>query len=530
VSAIFYYIGRAVPASCHDHVFTRLGRAAIGVNQQQGGGDYPFVQPNDALRNLIADIALSYDDPHLTYTRPLRVAWLYGFGCLRAEIMHGLVNDQDMAIVDADGRTIFDTTAADTFTATPWGERFMVYRWTSVQAVLAVTVYTTWTHKESPRRFPVYYEPAGLTGILDERVGIAKPAQLHALRVNPTGHVIQGSGAIIAGGYNIATTASTGYSGQRPVTTIVLSAVPGSGEGRAPADCRGILTPYIRRINGVASNNGDFQLDATNCYRIDRPLRGFLVEGKSPREGVISPSTLRLSADCGSCCTCDDYVRVYEAIRRLRDRIATLVDRTHTVRDRYIENLTRFLRSKRCREENRLRFAAEEDCVMLGNFAAGYCNNSPDCITNLVLLISFTYSDAEKCGEKAETGEVGDVTIVRNTTIRSGNTPFPGNPPARARERYQLNGTWPHYWAYFEQVQPGAMASVSWRMSFPGAISGTVVEAIVDAYSLDEEPDITDACPVPGYILGAGPGLLSRRYRLVPCPSKISIALDDCSD
>jgi hypothetical protein len=506
-------------SECPEYVYDRYGRAPIGVNQQQGGDNYPFVAASEDLQQLVADMLLSYAEPDIPFQRPFRVTSLVGFGCLPAFTPDPAVHTQDVRIVDAQNRTVFDTRDATSLTVTPWGDRFLIYRWTASRILLAMVVYTTWTRDDVPRQFSYYLEPAAAEGTLDERVSLATPPQVQILVPDMQGVLdVVPESLRLKSGYNVVLVSQEDVSGPRPVTTITIDVEPGAGRGRAPADCAELSSSAIRRINGVEANAGNFQLDAKDCLRLARPLSELSIGEDGLRELLSTAGALQLSGDCEACCKCDDYIRLYEADRRLRNRLAEVVLRAHAVRDAYVQNLTSFLRSKKCREARRLRVVAEPNCGMNGDFAAAYCNNSGECKTHVVLLLSFSVG----------AGFSGYPVQQPYTTHRAGNTSFPGAQSTPSRTLYELNGSWPYYWAYFEQIRPGASGTVWWRLQFPDGADNTQLTVAVDAYGLPAAPALDDLNPVPGYVWGSGPGPDALPFRLVDRPKTTTITLDRC--
>jgi len=121
---------------------------------------------------------------------------------------------------------------------------------------------------------------------------------------------------VIAAGYNVSlgtgpAQALYGTNGDRKVVPITLTAAPGTGSGLMPNDCEG--DGQLRTLNGVSPNaNGDFQFVTKDCHRIAIPNLGY-----TPTTIVQDPYKLQLANDCISCCSCDDYERVYELGRRV---------------------------------------------------------------------------------------------------------------------------------------------------------------------------------------------------------------------
>jgi len=525
----------SISISCLPYEFHELGRMPIGVNQHQGGDDYPFVAPSADVRQLLADASLSYRDDYCAYTRPFRLARLWGFGCGPVAEGELAVHTRDVLVEDAEGRTVFDTREAETFETFAWGERLAVCRWTAADIVLALVYYTAWNPDDTPTDFPYVLEPA--SAVFDERVSVQSPLQLRSIRVGDDGPVLRGSSVILRGGYNaeIAAGSTVQPDGGRVATTVTLTASPGLGLGRYAPQCADAdVELVIRRINVLGGDDaGNFLLDADACHRVERPLVEEVAH-PTDRLAVVRAASLRLFNDCGPCVDCQDFINVYEACRRLRDRVADLVTRLNGLKDKYLANVIRLLQARQCREDTRLRLILQPECPQKVVIAAAYCNSGDACVHNLVLLVSFDYANAEE-GITAETTYEGTPDIVCNSTFRGGNVRpdsfrYPGMARMRlSQEPYVIGGTWPHFWAHFDQIQPGSAGYVTWRLSFPDGTSAHNVAAIADAYALEGPPAPASAAssPVPGYSLGSGPDEEAQQSRLVSAPVYVACGLDD---
>lgn len=123
----------------------------------------------------------------------------------------------------------------------------------------------------------------------------------------------------VVGGYNLDIGAPGGdrvYPGTIPdvFTTIVLSAVPGGGDGYEPRTP--VEEDFIRTLGGQAPDNrGNIVLQAHDCVRISQPLLG----GVTPLA-----NTLQLESDCLPCCGCSNYRNVKAALERKSSKISSM--------------------------------------------------------------------------------------------------------------------------------------------------------------------------------------------------------------
>ena len=149
--------------SCSEFIFSPRGREGVGVIQPQSGLDYPFVNPSDDIRYLVADFYFSQhadtdyapDAEPIEY--PLRIHRLYNVGCVEntvpATYPPRTPEDEekpiaDIVILDAADNVIFDTTDVDTAlldeTIIPWGNDYTLYTWRTHRKVCRLLAYTTW--------------------------------------------------------------------------------------------------------------------------------------------------------------------------------------------------------------------------------------------------------------------------------------------------------------------------------------------------------------------------------------------------
>lgn len=468
--------------ACPPFEYDDYGRRPIGVNQQQGGDDYPLVNPSADVEQLLADVCFSYRDDAGALARPFHITWLHGFGCETGVGSPPITptHAQDLVIKDANDATVFDTSTATGFLAETWSDRMAVYTWTKGDMILVVTAFTTWRDSdETPKNFPEYFAPT--SAVLDDRVLWQAPRQLTSIRVGNGGTKIRNRSLRLAGGYN-TTLSSSGPQAQesgRQQTTVTLEFVPGSGLGRYGADCSEPVATPIYAINSVSSDHGNFQLDTDGCLRVQQPI----LESEA-YEVTIRAASLAIDTSCDEpCCSCDDYINVYEAERRLTERVRDLITRIEAARAKYIANVTQFLETKRCAARSATRVIMDTDCPTEVVVIVGYCNQTPECMRYIYFDMLMS-SDAPGV-------EVGD--LVCDSTYRAGNVPLALSSPVPAQRqpkqtKYTLGGTAPQYTALFEQINAGTMGYVSWRIDFPDAPPGTKVELSVQPYRLNGPP------------------------------------------
>lgn len=455
----------SVPPEC-SLVILESGRQPIGVDQPPGGGDdYPLVRPSNDIAGLLADFYLVYHAAPTAFRPPFRIAWLYGFGCYPVNIPVSTAHAHDLVVMDAEDNVVFDSRQATDYQTTDWTERLRVVRWTTATSVAAAAYHTSNSTEDPYRVYPVYLQPQ--RAVLDERSVRVAARSLRRICVGDLFNCVEGDEVVLRAGYNVRLKpADLPAPFGRKRTAIVIHVVPGEGLGRFPVDCTE-QPQAILRLFGVAPDaQGRFRLQPDSCFRLERPVDS-VIDGKV----ILKENALALTDDCLPCATCDDYVAVYEAIRRLRNRLDQLNTRRLALRDRYIANLKRLVESAQCRSRDRLRIIVEGECPNRVGVALGYCHGETHTLTGLRLTVSFAGSSVE-----------GTPTVLKNSVYRSGNVERQsGAYTGRHRPRlipYPIQGSWPTYWADFDCVEPGTMASLTFRLQLPTPSSPYVAQIV----------------------------------------------------
>lgn len=435
------------------------GREPIAVDQPHAGSSYPFRKQGTELGNLVADAYLAYEDAAETHPRPFKIGMLYGFGTTinsAPTSFSEATHDYDIVVLDADDEIVFDSTAldADRVLAQYWDDRLLIVQWTADDAVCRVAIFTSWSPNDSPTPFDIYRTPTD--ALLDDRALERLPRRVRSIRVGI--HRLTATDVELQPGYNSDVAVGAGLTvGVRRQTAIETTSSPGDGLGRFN-NCEEQV-PTIRRIDSVAADDrGNFRLDAAGCYRVGRPQT---IENGT---ATPTPATQRLTNDCGPCADCDDYIRVYEAVRKLYARYLAIGRRAEAVRDKYAANKARWDAEASCRRNNRLKISASTSCPCLVALAVGYCNSTDDteCLTGLELRISFAgavvSTGSAQCGKAYRSGNV------------EGDCPPPSvscNTNANIIVPYVPGGTWPELRMSWDAVKPNGMAVGTFQLEFP---------------------------------------------------------------
>ena len=360
---------RARASQLYTALVDARGRERIAVDQPLAGSSYPFTLVGTELGNLVADAYLSYEDRECSFVRPFRIGMLYGFGTIVNDKPEGFpeaTHDYDIVVLDAEDQVVFDSTELDEERVTVhyWADRLFVVEWIGDTGVCRVVTFTAWSPEDTPVPFDIYRSPDD--AILDERVSEQLPRRINSIRIGL--ETIQGGHVILEEGYNTGLTpAAVATVGLRRRTLLNVASSPGLGTGRY-SDCSD-AAPYIKRINSItADERANFRLDATDCYRVEVPVTD------QGGQAEMTPATLQIVNDCGPCADCNDFVRVYEAVRRLYNKYKELGQRAEAARDQYKDIVERWEEESQCRLDNKLQLQVIPVVANRAAVSIGFCN------------------------------------------------------------------------------------------------------------------------------------------------------------
>lgn len=429
-----------------------FGGRGIGVNPE--GTDYPFVDPQDDIRGLLADAFVAHEVQGVEL--PLRIAWMQGF----EHAFVPVATRADVRIEDGIGTLIFDSLTSDSYRQTDFGTRLRIHEWTTDDvAVCRIVQHTAFEDDEDAYTIPNIIYP--VNGILDERVSQLLPKRVTSLNVNL--QTFRGSNIKLTNGYNtflfagdltdrhtvlgvpMPTAAGTPVRATtdelRPPTRITLDANAGDGLGTFPGCAE--VTQAIKRINSIGpDHDGDFLLSGDECYYVRRPTTLLADFTTRPAE-----ATLNLGNNCGPCCECVEFARTYKGVRRLWLEFSDLGSRAEAVRDLYKENLARWRVQKDCRESKPLRLVSDilyNGDQLIVYVAGSICNTTGVCIHDIDLRLELDWICDGPWGSSegyptppAEPDPPNEPPDECTTTIAVNET--------ASRKHYTPTGTWPAY-------------------------------------------------------------------------------------
>lgn len=420
------------------------------VNQAPGGGtDYPFPAEND-LAGRVLDVYLSYADPECSHDLPFSLT----------------VAGTTYTVRDAGGTTVAAGDAGDADT-TVWGDR-TVYQWVGEAAVLRVVVRTDLI--------------ADGSGALDPRTANRVAGRVESLAVSTdvSGTRRKTGDVALANGYNTTLTylepALT--DGGRYVRQVRLDVSPAAGLGRAPG-CEE-LEPVVRSVNNVrAAAGGNVVLtagggqDDGRCFRIYTPTA---ITATSPRTAGLThgANTVRISSDCAPCCTCTQYVRTYEGLRRMVSRWQSLVNDAQSARDVYAANRERWIAQRSCRLNRPLRATAGSMAACLVPVSAAFCNMSRTCLKPLELRIT------------VDAGEVIVPEFYGPAFVSGSST----NGDEKYVPAVEVVGGKVTFVTTFPYADPQSTSQVRFRVKIPGCTDGMVVKVTATAHADADDTDL----------------------------------------
>lgn len=430
--------GRSVSVSGSLPCDVLAADGGMGTGPNPEGRDYPFVSPSDDVAGVLADLWLAHSAPAVL---PLRVAWLHG---MDAAVNCGVAgpssspgpytprHQADVAIVDATGAVVFDSTRAYWFRGEQVSGRLRAYEWRSAAGDCLLVQHTAFPGPEYVRLLPADIAPAD--GRLDERCSQLVPSRLSSVRV--PGSLLRVLGdCTLRGGYNVTLDRAEISSGLRKGVEITVGATPGAGEGRYPG-C-GEAARLVTSINGRRAS-GNLDLSAGGCFFVRRPAT------VSGGEAHLVGHALQLGNDCAPCCDCDDYVRVQRGILAEWGRHAEVAAGASAVAGSLKSLIGRWNANKACRDGSPFSVNAVSNGGRLA-IAAGFCNPQPRCVSDVQLSVAFDL----------HAGGIGWVLQAPLATDGAGGI---ANAAGVVAEALPTGGRLTHTWA---TVPP--MASVSLR-------------------------------------------------------------------
>jgi hypothetical protein len=437
----------------------------FGVDQSPGmNSDYPFVSPSNDIRFLLGDFWMSFTDDACGFQIPFHVSAMYGFGT------GSIATRRDMVIEDANNQVVLDTRSLP-YTHGTFGDHLETMQWVGATATLRATRHTGPPPWDPDKTYTDTIIPESAR--LDARAYSQMPRRVRSIKV---GNVTLNGTIQFVQGYNINLTTGTpaNVEGGRFQRSLTIRANPGDGTGLVPG-CQDAI-PFIQRINTVApTSGGDFTINATSCYRVQRPAA---VTMPSPRQVTLTNvAALTFYNDCQPCCTCDDYVNTYRGLTKIWNQFAAIGSQAEAARDQLAANVSRWNDQQACRAVNSLRMTLNAEPYGGLFIAGGACNTSSCCIRPLVLRATLSVLRA---------GSPITLSVTQNCrdTVRAGtDTQYQEVP-------YVPASAYPVYDTHFDYADPQAQSRFRTRLAFSGTQPGDSAIVTLSLHSPDTvQPD-----------------------------------------
>lgn len=499
--------------SCPDYVTSSAGRQGIGVIQPQSGLDYPLVGPSvfnardyaHSIRYLLADFYFEYDDPAeynggTKTVHPLRIKYLYGVGCIENTPILGFptpTHDADIVLVDANDTVVLDTTAEPTvFDVQGWGADYKIYTWKQARSVCRLVAYTTWVAGDNERQqFHKYLSPPD--AVLDERAVYKMPRRLLSVAVRNGGITTSkhAGSLVFVNGYNTEISpADAVVTNFRTATPVTFTAVAGSGLGRY-TDCTEIGdSKPITKLNGIGPDSiGNFLLASSDCLWARRPT--------TYTDNKPTPWTteqLQLGADCGPCCSCNDYSTTAKYMNDTGVRYQLIGQRTQNVRLHHDNNIIRWDEQRTCSLLQPLKLMFVPQSCPYIDVIAMLCNPCETCTNETTLKLVITTDQpglitSLECGYTAlyATGingaAIGVTELVDEVGYTFGLPQILPNDSAYVKMRLKFTEPDP------DPLHMGILVKARGAYAITGTLTATINSAKAPLIPGCGDPDITES-------------------------------------
>lgn len=480
--------------SCPEPQYSAYGRRGIGVIQPQSGLDYPFVNPSDDIRYLVADFYLAYDDPGEydpetpSTVFPLRISHISGVACVA-----DTDSRVDIVVKDATDQIVLDTASVTSanYEAANWsnsGARdYRIYSWKTATAVCRMLVYSSWSPADPDEKtYADSFSPA--SAVLDARTVYKMPKRLKSLSVR------QKAGTLTVGPYSGAITLKNKYNTEltavgpltnnfRSNTNITISAASGSGFGYYPRCGTGNAIEDgvpIKTINGIAPTDcGHFFVSCTDCLYTRRATQ---LNGASLPVPATNPATdgtndvLRVGADCSQCCTCDDFANTATYMNTVAARYQLIGDRViNSVKANHQQNILLWNDQRLCTINNPLKILMVPQRCPYIDFVLMLCNPCQECLPGSTLTLQL---------ETTPYNELAAAELVRGHTAMYAPG-IDGRPVPIETSLLDPDEMWLSI--KFPALKLGTSAYVKFRLKFSDrssyAVQGTVTGMLDAPYS-----------------------------------------------
>jgi len=327
-----------------------------------------------------------------------------------------------------------------------WGTQRQIYEW-----------------KVNPKDmvFRLVVVPSQLTsgvGTLSTRVLNKLPQRVRSIKVgNQTfsGHIVleAGNNVLLKTDDPILGSVATNFLSDnlpkiRNNNKISILGLPGAGAGFY-SNCNDPASLVIKTINKISPDkNGNFFIEVDGCIKAQPETT--VVPGTETNpvpDFDITPGKLNIYNDCGVCCKCEYYVRVYKALKRVWSKWKDLGQLAEQLRDETVQTIQSWLQIQNCLNSNALYFKLEREPACNFLELATWCNTSSCCLNNLELR--FTHI-LYRNGSPLSTPPA-PVQVINSLIYKPGTGSYENYSPTF----YNSSQKWPVAIYYYEQVGIG---------------------------------------------------------------------------
>lgn len=468
---------------------------------------YPFVNPSADVRDLIVDVALTISATD--YAPPLRLGWVGGLdsrigwnsllpvkpppdpatepplASLAAIPDFVATHAADVVVYDADDHIVFDSTTAEDYSSGEYGPYLHSHRWRTADGVMRLTQRVRFPTRDAVFRVPSTIKPRN--AILVERVSAIASRRLAGISI-PSGSVVGGSGLIeTIGGWNVALSGAPAPAGPiLPTATLTVSAEPGSGMGRPPAE-----TPAVQPIRdlagGLAGGGGDLRARGDGCVHVGPEVA--IVDG----EALLTPGVLRVEGHCKPCCRCEEFAAAALALVRLWNQLQSAAASSEASRDQLAAGIARWSQLLEP-TQGMVVFESFDAVLHSGRYldvVVQACYSGSTCVNgfNIAFTAAVLGPPPGAVVVAVDESSVTMTTVCGRSESVAINQLYPPPNVNKLRAVVSPVGSFVEFQAFWPQVQPRSSVELRFRLEFAGLDSRTPTTV---SFQFDENRGLTE--------------------------------------
>ncbi len=279
----------------------------IGV--VQGGGDhYPFVDPSDDIKGVVADISVGLNREVLSVA-------------IKSLVIEDKV---EICLVDENDTVLFNSKDKryDRKEDNEWGGYYRVVYWESRDLQLKLVLYKT----------DKYLDIQPENGLLDLRTVFVKPPHISSITVvdrEGNRHQCSDKRIVFQEGYNTSLSIEATNTSVRRQNTLSVNAIAGAGLGRTPCISDDPEYRVVRSINSVTTEDGALQFIPEDGY-------GFEISPRAAKIYVYNTDT--------PCCSCDEMEDLSDYVADVAKKYWEISEDVNDLRDKHEKNIDNWVK------------------------------------------------------------------------------------------------------------------------------------------------------------------------------------------